>query len=99
MWHAGVESTRPDHAVIDPIINDLIAGAKSFGHLADSQFLRPLEFRRWNPIAATDPLDDFHRIRLTLGAELSLAIEPIGDLDIGQAAGEFSDSACRTQEA
>ena len=42
--------------MFDPVINDPIARAKPFGHLSDCQLLRPLVFRRWNPIAATDPL-------------------------------------------
>ena len=84
MWHSGVNTTRLDHAVIDPIINDLIAGAKPFGDLSYGQLLRPLELGRWNSIATTYPLDYLHRIRLTFGADLSVAIELIGDFAIGQ---------------
>ena len=76
--------------MLDPIVDDLIARAKPFGHLLDSQLFRTLEFGSRNPIPATDPLDDFHRVRLTFGTELSLPIEPIGDLAIGQAARQFS---------
>src|SRR5260370_411452 len=92
MRHSRVNSPRSNHTVLDPIVDDLIARAKPFGHLLDSQLLRPLELGRWNPIPATDPLDDFHRVRLTFGAALSLPIELIGDLGIGQVASEFSYS-------
>ena len=92
MRHSRVDSPRLNHTVLDPIVDDLIARAKPFGHLLDSQLLRPLELGRWNPIPATDPLDDFHRVRLTFGAALSLPIELIGDRGIGQVASEFSYS-------
>jgi hypothetical protein len=65
----------------------MIARAKPAGHLLDSQLLRHLELGRRNPIPTTDPLDDFHRVRLTFGAEPSLTIELIGNLAIGQAVG------------
>src|SRR5256885_8576086 len=57
---------RPPRSTLFPYttlfrsINNLIARAKSFGHLSDCQLPTPLEFGRWNAIAATDPLDDFH---------------------------------------
>ena len=89
--HSGVNSTRPDHVLLDPIVDDLIARTKSFGHLLDSQLLRLLELSRWNPIVATDPLDDFHRVRPAFCAGLSLAIELIGDLTIGHGASQFSN--------
>ena len=91
MRHPGVDATRPDHAVIDPIINNLIARAKSFGHLSDCQLPTPLEFGRWNAIAATDPLDDFHCVRSAFCAGLPFPIEPIGDLTIGPVASQFSN--------
>ena len=78
--------------MLDPIVDDLIARTKPFGHLLDSQLFRSLELGRWNPIPATDPLDDFHRVWLTFGAKLSLPIEPISDLAIGQVARQFSNS-------
>ena len=66
--------------MLDPIIDNLIARAKLLGHLLDGQFLRPFEFRRWNPIAAADPLDDFHGVRQAFSTRLPLPIELIGDL-------------------
>src|SRR5260370_25180696 len=92
MRHCRFNSPRSNHTVLDPIVDDLIARAKPFGKLLDSQLLRPLELGRWNPIPATDPLDDFHRVWLTFGAKLSLPIELIGDLGIGQVARQFSNS-------
>ena len=79
MRHPGVNATRPDHAVIDPIINDLIARAKPFGHLSDCLLLRSLEFGRWNAIAATDPLDNLHCEGQPFCAGLSFPVEPICD--------------------
>src|SRR6266852_546259 len=90
MRHSRVNSPRSNHPVLDPIVDDLIARAKPFGHLLDSQLLRPLELGRGNPIPATDPLDDFHRIRPAFGADLPLAMELVGDLAIGQIARQFS---------
>ena len=78
--------------MLDPIVDDLIARAKPFGYLLDSQLLGSLERGRWNPISAADPLDDFHRIRPAFGADLSLAMELIGDLAIGQVASQLSNS-------
>src|SRR5260370_12118100 len=92
MRHSRVNSPRSNHTVLDPIVDDLIARTKPFGHLLDSQLFRPLELGRWNPIPATDPLDDFHRVWLTFGAKLSLPIEPISDLAIGPVARQFSNS-------
>src|SRR5260370_17406966 len=92
MRHSRVNSPRSNHTVLDPIVDDFIARPKPFGHLLDSQLFRPLEFGRWNPIPATDPLDDFHRVWLTFGAKLSFPIEPISDLAIGRVARQFSNS-------
>src|ERR1017187_758791 len=69
--HSRVNSPRSNHTVLDPIVDDLIARAKLFCHLLDRQLLRPLELGRWNPIPATDPLDDLHRVRPAFGADLS----------------------------
>ena len=91
MRHSGVNTTRPDDAVFDPIINDPIARAKPFGHLSDCQLLRPLEFRGRNPIAATDPLDNFRRVGQPFCADLSFPIELICNFVILQVASQFSD--------
>ena len=71
MRHSRVNSPRSNHTVLDPIVDDLIARTKPFRHLLDSQLLRPLEFGRWNPIPATDPLDDLGVA--TLGRRLKRA--------------------------
>lgn len=84
MWRSSVKTTRLDHAVIDPIINDLIARAKPFGHLSDGQLFRALEFCRWNPLSAADPLDDLRRVGQPFCAGLSLPIELVCDFTIGQ---------------
>jgi hypothetical protein len=91
MRHSRVNTTRPDYAVIDPIVNDLIARAKPFGHLPDSQLLGPLEFRRWDPIAATNPLDDLQCVGKPFCAGLSFPIQLICDFGIGQVAGQCSN--------
>ena len=86
-----MNATRPDYAVIDPIINDLIARAKPCGHLPDCQLLRPLEFGRWNAIPATDPLDNLHCVGQPFCAGLSFPIELIGDFAIGHVPSQFSN--------
>ena len=91
MWHAGMNTTRLDYAVTDPVINDLITRTKPFGHLSDCQLFRPLEFRRWNPIAATDPLDNFRCVGQPFCADLSFPIELICNFVILQVASQFSD--------
>src|SRR5437899_6892911 len=91
MWHSWVDTTRPDHAVINPIINDLIARAKPFGHLSNCQLFPPLEFHRWNPISATDPLDDLRGVGQPFRAGLSFPIELVCDFIIGQVASQFSN--------
>ena len=91
MWHSGVKATRPDHAVIDPIINDLIARAKFFGHLADGQLFWSLELRCRNPVSAPDPLDNLRGVGQPFCAYLSLPIELVGDFSIGQVASQSSN--------
>ena len=92
MRHSRSKTTRPDDVVFDPIINDLIACAKPFAHLSDCQVLRPLEFCWWNPIAATDPLDNLHCVGQPFRAGLSFPIELICDFAIRQVASQFSNS-------
>src|SRR5260370_35743039 len=91
MRHSGVNPTRPDDAVLDPIIDDLIARAKPFSHLSNCQLFPPLEFRRWNPIAATDPLNDLRGVGQPFRAGLSFPIELVCDFSIGQGSSQFSN--------
>src|SRR5689334_18039784 len=91
MGHPGAEATRPDHAVIDPIINDLVARAKPFGYLSDCELFRPLELRRWNPMLAADPLDYLRRVAQSFRAGPSFPIELICNFTIGQVARQFSN--------
>ena len=77
--------------MIDPIVNDLIARSKPFGHLSDCQLLRSLEFGRWNAIAATDPLDNLQCVGQPFCADLSFPIELIGDFAVGLLASQFSN--------
>src|SRR3989304_1067395 len=91
MWHSAVNTTRPDHSVVDPIINDLIACAKFFGHLSDCQLFWSLELRSWNPVTATDPLDNFRGVGQPFCADLSFPIELVCDFSIGQVASQFSN--------
>src|SRR5258708_28178721 len=86
MRHSRVNSPRSNHTVLDPIVDDLIARAKPFCHLLDSQLLSPLELGRWHPIPAADPLDYFHCLPLTFGAALALPVELLAAFGIRQVA-------------
>ena len=91
MRHSGVNPARPDDAVRDPVIDNLITGSKPVRHLAHCQLLGPLEFGGRDPVLATDPLNDFYCIGLAFGTRMALSIELICDLAIRQIASQCSD--------
>jgi hypothetical protein len=91
--HSILEPTcRRDDPVLDPVVDHPDADTELFGYLLRGQFLRILEWRRWNPISPTDPVNDLRGIWPALGGGVTVSMELSCNLVIRQALSQLADS-------
>jgi hypothetical protein len=67
---------------LDPVVDYTFANTEVFGDLLNGHLLGFLECRRWDLITPTNPANDWHGVRFTLGTDMTFPIELIGDLRV-----------------
>src|SRR5207253_5427750 len=83
--------TCVDHVVLDPVVDHTFTNTELFGDLLHGKLLGFLEWGRRDLITPTNPANDGHGVRFTLGTDMIFPIKLIGDLRIELVVGQLAN--------